>query len=71
MTVERTDSLEMMPPRTVGGNYNLEYTNMVDKEMLEEEVGRVENDSICELEECAEHCYLMLGVEDDEFYDSH
>ena len=67
MTVERTDSLEMMP--RVGGNYNLEYTNMVDKEMLEEEVGRVENDSICELEECAEHCYLMVGMEDDDFYE--
>ena len=63
MTVERTDSLEMMP-RAVGGNYSLEYTNMVDRQMLEEEVGRLEADSICELEECAEHCYLMVSLDD-------
>ena len=62
MTVERTDSLEMMP-RAVGGNYSLEYTNMVDREMLEEEIGRQEADSMCELEECAEHCYLMVGLD--------
>ena len=62
MTVERTDSLEMMP-RAVGGNYSLEYTNMVDREMLEEEIGRLEADSMCELEECAEHCYLMVSLD--------
>ena len=37
---------------------------MVDRQMLEEEVGRLEADSICELEECAEHCYLMVSLDD-------
>ena len=68
MTVERTDSLEMMPRRLGGGNYSLEYSNMVDREMLEEEVGRLEDDNMCELEECAEHCYLMVSL-DDSFQD--
>jgi len=85
--VERTDSLEMIPkpggpaaaaagiPAAItAGNYTFEYTNMSDREMLEEVVeqdGGMDSsnpDTMCELEECAEHCYLVVSMSESSNY---